>query len=200
MRSANFAFVLIGFETGSERLMTMIKKGETVRQVAEGTAAAKQAGFIVGGQFILGFPTETRAESWLTVKQALRLPIDSVRFNLLVPYPGTEVFEMVKGDAGCGNEDWSCYATHAGLTGKRAPYVAKGRTQLDLVLFQWLGHLLFYLRPGQLMNLHNLQYATAGQVRIPEARTLRGCLELAGFGWRLACHMMRKIFARVGTA
>jgi len=77
MREAGFAFVLIGFETGSERIMTLIKKGETVQQISEGVRHAKDAGFTVGGQFILGFPTETATESRQTICHALRLPIDS---------------------------------------------------------------------------------------------------------------------------
>ncbi len=65
MRESRFAVVLIGFETGSERIMSMVKKGETVREVGEGARVARECGFIVGGQFILGFPTETRKESLL---------------------------------------------------------------------------------------------------------------------------------------
>lgn len=202
MRKARFAFVLIGFETGSERLMTMVKKGETVAQIAGGVRAAKQAGFTVGGQFILGFPTETRRESLQTIRHALRLPIDFVRFNLLVPYPGTEVHEMAKREKGAATPDWSRYATHGGLTGKGAPYVPAGRSAGELVLLQWLGHLLFYIRPRQLINLGNMRYATGGQLLVPDPSSLRGCIDFVRFCWQLlkylAGGMRKKGSARAG--
>lgn len=196
LRRAHFKFVLIGFETGSERLMRMIKKGETVGQVAAGARLAKSSGFIIGGQFIIGFPTETRRESWRSICLALRLPIDFVRFNLLVPYPGTEVYEIARQESGEVGCDWSRFATHGGLTGGRAPYIPAGRTQRELVALQWIGHLLFYLRPKQLLGLRNLQYATGGQVRIPRIDSFRGFVGFLVFGLRLVRHLVRRLCAR----
>ncbi|MDH4161426.1 MAG: B12-binding domain-containing radical SAM protein [Nitrospirota bacterium] len=190
MRAARFSFILIGFETGSERLMSMVKKGETVSQIAEGVRVAKEAGFTVGGQFILGFPTETRRESFRTIWHALRLPIDFVRFNLLVPYPGTEVHAMVRREKDRLAHDWTGYATHGGLTGKGAPYVPEGRSARELVSLQWIGHLLFYLRPRQLLNMGNMRYATGGQVMVPETTSLRGCLEFLGFAFQLLMYLV----------
>lgn len=192
MRRARFAFILIGFETGSERLMKMIKKGETVRQISDGVRAAKAAGFIVGGQYILGFPTESLKESWQTILHALRLPIDFVRFNLLVPYPGTEVYEMLKQEIGAKQADWSRYATHGGLTGKGAPYVPHGRSQRGMVMLQWIAHLLFFMRPRQLFSLRNLRFATAGQLRIPEPTTWAGFREFMKFVLLLVRHLLFK--------
>lgn len=190
MRRARFAFILIGFETGSERLMRMIKKGETVRQIDDGVRAAKAEGYIVGGQYILGFPTESRKDTWLTVLHALKLPIDFVRFNLLVPYPGTEVYEMLKQEIGDRKTDWSRYATHGGLTGKGAPYVPKGRSQREMVMFQWIAHVLFFARPRQLFNLRNLRFATAGQLRIPEPTSWSGFKKFMKFVWLLVRHLV----------
>jgi radical SAM superfamily enzyme YgiQ (UPF0313 family) len=193
MREAHFAFILIGFETGSERLMKMIKKGETVQQIERGVRLAKQAGFTVGGQFIIGFPTETRRESLQTLCHALRLPIDFVRFNLLVPYPGTEVYEMLKRNASLADGQWARYATHGGLTGSGATAVPRGRTARELAVLQWLGHLAFYLRPRQLLNLRNMTYATGGQLTIPEPTSLRGCLAFRRFAWQLVRSVVRQV-------
>lgn len=196
LRRAGFAFVLIGFETGSERLMRMIKKGETIGQIAEGARAAKQAGFTVGGQFILGFPSETRRESLRTLCHALKLPIDFVRFNLLVPYPGTEVYDMLNRENGLRARDWSRFATHGGLTGKGAAYVPEGRSQKELVLLQWLGHLLFYTRPRQLLGIRNIRYATGGQLSLPDPATPKGCVDFCRFAGNLIRAVLRGLVKR----
>ncbi len=196
MRRAHFRFVLIGFETGSERLMQMIKKGETVKQIADGVRTAKKCGFIIGGQFILGFPTETRRESLRSIRHALCLPVDSVRFNLLVPYPGTEVYLMAKAEQGAMSTDWSRYATHGGLTGEGAPYVPQGRSLRELVLLQWIGHLAFYLRPRQLFNLRTMTYATGGQVVIPEPTSWRGIVGFCRFVFRMCVFILIKVAGR----
>lgn len=196
MRAARFAIVMIGFETGSERIMKMVKKGETVRKIEAGVIVAKECGFIVGGQFILGFPTESRKESLQTIRHALRLPIDFTRFNLLLPYPGTELFRMLQGSGQVKNQDWSHYATHAGLTGKTIPYVPEGRSAWELRLLQWLAHLVFFVRPKQLFDLQNMKYATAGQLSIPNPRSLKGALELIVFLWSLLLYMIQGFFKK----
>ena len=90
LRRARFYVINFGLETGSDRVMRLIKKGETVDDISRAVRLAKRAGFLTSGQFILGFPTETREESLMTVRLAFRLPLDFTRFNLLVPYPRSE--------------------------------------------------------------------------------------------------------------
>lgn len=191
MKAAHFTMISFGLETGSDRIMKLVKKGETVAQIAEGVRLAHEAGFIASGQFILGFPTETRAESIMTIKHALRIPLDFTRFNLLVPYPGSEIFEIVKLEQGkiSKDSDWSNYASHSGLTGKDIPYVPQGRTAEDLFRLQWWGNLIFYLRPRQMLNLRNLRYATGGQVVLPDSRSLKGFLELIWFFMSLMAYL-----------
>jgi len=110
----------------------------------------------------------------------------------------------VKRTRGMPKGDWSRYATHGGLTGKGAPYIPEGRSERELVRLQSLGHLLFYLRPRQLLNLRDLQYATGGQVKVPDPTTVRGCAALGLFAWRLFIHIMRsavrKVFRAGGAA
>lgn len=196
MRKARFAIVMIGFETGSERIMKLVRKGETVGEIEQGVRIAKECGMIVGGQFILGFPTETRKESLQTIRHALRLPIDFTRFNLLLPYPGTEVFRMVNERGEARSRDWSHYATHAGLTGKAIPYVPEGRSARELGFLQWIAHLAFFLRPKQLFDLQNMKQATAGQLHLPAPTSLRGALSLAAFMARLSLHMVQGLLKK----
>lgn len=190
MKEAHFNTVLFGLETGSERIMKLVKKGETVRDITEGVRLAKEAGFIVSGQFILGFPTETREESIMTIKHALSLPLDFTRFNLLVPYPGSEIFEIVKLESGkiVKDGDWTNYASHSGLTGKEIPYIPQGRTSEDLLRLQWWGNLIFFLRPKQIFNVRKLRYAMAGQIVLPDPKSIKGFFEMIYFMGNIALY------------
>ncbi len=185
LKKAHFTTILFGLETGSERIMKLIKKGETVKRIEEGVRLAKAHGFITSGQFIIGFPSETNAETWETIKHALRLPLDYTRFNLLVPYPGSEIYEIMKKEELHKEHDWSNYASHSGLTGETIPYVPKGRTARELLFLQWFGNLCFFLRFKQLTHLENLKYAMAGQIILPDPKTLGGFFEFVGFGFSL---------------
>ena len=44
----------------------------------------------------MGFPTETTEETLETIKLGLRLPLDFVKFNLPIPYPGTKLYQIAR--------------------------------------------------------------------------------------------------------
>ena len=92
MFDAGFKVILFGIETASEEIMTTVKKGETVREVAEGIAVAKDIGYYVSGTYIFGLPGDTHEERMSCLDMAKELGLDEVRFNNAVPYPGTAMF------------------------------------------------------------------------------------------------------------
>jgi radical SAM superfamily enzyme YgiQ (UPF0313 family) len=96
LKEAGFRTLHFGIETASERLMKLINKRETVKQVADGVKLAKRLGMMVSGTFILGLPTETRAERKAAYQLAKELSLDYVRFNNATPYPGTELCRIAQ--------------------------------------------------------------------------------------------------------
>jgi len=94
--AAGFRSVFFGLETASERLMEIVKKGETVAQCVEAVKMAKEIGFHVSGTFIFGLPTETHEDRMESIRLAKALRLDQVRFNNATPYPGTELFDIAR--------------------------------------------------------------------------------------------------------
>ncbi len=94
--NAGFENFSIGMETASERIMKVIKKGETVEMCVKAVRMAKEIGFHISGVFIYGFPNETHEERMNCVKLSNELKMDLVRFNNATPYPGTELYEIAK--------------------------------------------------------------------------------------------------------
>ena len=93
---SGFRSVFFGLETASERIMQLLKKGETVAQCLEAVRMAKQAGFHVSATFIYALPTETHADRMDCARLSRELELDMVRFNNATPYPGTELYEIAK--------------------------------------------------------------------------------------------------------
>ena len=107
LKGAGFRTLHFGIETASERLMKLINKRETVAQVVEAVKLAKSLGMMVSGTFILGLPTETRAERKAAYCLAKELSLDYVRFNNATPYPGTKLCEVAKKEGRLNpGKDW----------------------------------------------------------------------------------------------
>lgn len=90
---------LFGLESGSERILKMMKKCFTKDLVKERVKVLSKAKDLkVVGSFILGVPTETRDEAFETIDFALELANihENMRysFGFYLPYPGSEMYDM----------------------------------------------------------------------------------------------------------
>lgn len=94
--ASGFKSVFFGLETASERLMKIVKKGETAAQCVNAVTLAKTIGFHVSATFIYGLPGETHQDRMDCIALAKKLRLDMVRFNNATPYPGTELYELAK--------------------------------------------------------------------------------------------------------
>lgn len=167
MKSSGFRSVTFGFETGSERLMQLINKGETVRDNIQAVHMAKELGFRTQASFILGLPTETRAERMQAYRLAVDLDIDYVKFNNAVPYPGTELYNIAVREKRLHIENnWQNFnaieVLVSGIFNKRGlPYVPATTTEENLrdEIFKY--NYLFYLSPRRIFKLFfNQDYST----------------------------------------
>jgi anaerobic magnesium-protoporphyrin IX monomethyl ester cyclase len=58
--------------------------------------AAVNLGIMTHGAFMLGFPTETEEEMKMTIDFARRSKFHTAAFYRVLPFPGSELYEMVK--------------------------------------------------------------------------------------------------------
>ncbi len=97
MRRAGCRQIDIGFESGNQRMLTLIKgSGITVADHQRAIDLINQAGINILGTFIIGTPSETYAEM-LETKQFIKAnykKINRLQTGFMVPYPGTEVYDM----------------------------------------------------------------------------------------------------------
>lgn len=151
MKAAGFRGISLGIETASDRLMKIIKKGETVEDNIRAVRMAHDVGLKVRGTFILGFPTETREETLETIKLALRNPFEFARFGLPIPFPGTELYEIARSE-GIEFNDYTDFDVRDGFLKKQAVYIPIGRTRSEMSRLQRKAYFRFYFRIGQVIN------------------------------------------------
>ncbi|MEW6602007.1 MAG: radical SAM protein, partial [Nitrospirota bacterium] len=143
---ANFRIIYYGLETGSERLMKVINKGETVEEVVEAIKRAAAKGLSVGTTIIFGLPTETRKDRWDAMRLVKSLPLSSVRFNTLAPYPGTPVYKMLAPEGKVlVKGDWENFGVQYMWESDDVPYVPDGNDRIELIFDTMWANLSYYL-------------------------------------------------------
>lgn len=97
MKRARFSpNIALGIESGSQRLLGMIKKNIDKDMVKDKTDLMRRLGFRPVGYFILGFPTETKEEMYETLKFAKEMKFYRAAFSPLLILPNTEIYEYLK--------------------------------------------------------------------------------------------------------
>jgi len=86
----------IGFESGSQRILNLIKKGTTVEQNYKAASICKKYGIKILATFMLGLPTETKKEQLATIKMIIETKPESTLPFYFVPIIGTEIYDLCK--------------------------------------------------------------------------------------------------------
>lgn len=95
MRQSGCERVSLGIESGDEKVFNFINKGEKLDAVEKAVKILKKAGIKVDGFFIIGLPFETVRSAKKSARLAEKLGLNSVKWNMLVPYPQTSLWDWV---------------------------------------------------------------------------------------------------------
>jgi radical SAM superfamily enzyme YgiQ (UPF0313 family) len=96
MREVGFHYIAFGVDAGNNRMLEIVKKGETIEQIEQAVSDSCELGYDVKLLFVVGTPYETREDVEDKVRLTKRYPIQEVHFYNTIPTPGTELFEWVK--------------------------------------------------------------------------------------------------------
>jgi radical SAM superfamily enzyme YgiQ (UPF0313 family) len=162
MKEAGCVNVDFGIESGNPDTLRRIKKGITTVAASKAIMAAKKAGLKTGSYFIIGHPFETTETIRDTIQFAAKLNTDTVSFGIMVPYPGTEVYEMaIKREGGYRliSEQWQDYDKQIGNA-----LELDGLSRGELEKWQHKAYIAFYVR--------NLRFLDVGRLVLSQRRLL----------------------------
>ncbi len=83
----------IGIESGSERILKIIGKGEPLATMKQAVAMLKQAGIFVKGFFIVGLPGENQESLDETDRFLDEVKLDDIDCKIFQPYPGSPIYD-----------------------------------------------------------------------------------------------------------
>ncbi len=98
MKRAGCYRVTFGVESGNEEMRRFIGKPHPLGQAKRVIRHANSIGMWTLATFIIGFPHETEAQIRETIDFAVESGVDMAIFYLLIPVPGTQVYEILKRD------------------------------------------------------------------------------------------------------
>lgn len=91
MKQANFVWIWWGVESGSQKILDLIKKDIKVEDVYRVFDLAKQAGIKSLMFIMIGFPGETPADIKLSSDIIRKIKPDRINVHIVSPYPGAEM-------------------------------------------------------------------------------------------------------------
>ena len=148
LKSSGLKTIYYGVESGSQRILDLMKKGITLKQAESAVKAAKNAGLDVLTSFILGYPGETEDDINKTIDFSTKLDSDYCQYSILTPFPGTPIYnELMEKDL-IDNEDWHDYTVLKSVLKYDEMGLNKKMVERKLAT----AYLKFYARPKYLLN------------------------------------------------
>jgi anaerobic magnesium-protoporphyrin IX monomethyl ester cyclase len=135
LRRAGCYLILYGVESGSQRVLDAMKKEITLAQVERAFEMTYDAGIEAAAFFMFGNLEETEEDIRATIEFAKKLKASFASFNIATPYPGTELYEMVKDELNTDMEGMNARRAVIGDKGLLESYISRAYRE-------------FYVRPS----------------------------------------------------
>ncbi len=132
--------VFIGVESSSPKTLEELRKGIQVDETVRTVEMLKRNGLEIHASYILGGLHDTVKTIHETIRFAKRLDTNVAQFSILTPYPGTAVYEKVKGRIFKWRAPWSFFDMQ---------HLVFKHDHLSFIRMEWLlfkAHLLYYTR------------------------------------------------------
>ena len=95
MKNAGCTELKIGVETLVPEVFPSVNKGTTLGTIISACKMVKKSSFPLRGSFIIGLPGDNYANSLKNYKLSRKLGFKTTDWSLLIPYPGTKIYEWV---------------------------------------------------------------------------------------------------------
>ena len=151
MRSAGCIRIHYGIESGNQRVVNVLRKNIRLERAKKIFRQTRKAGIETLAYFILGNPTETRAEIQDSIDYSLEIDADYVHISVMTPFPGTEIYRMGLKNGILPRDYWREYAANPDPAFKPMVWEENfSNDELNDMMIE--AYKKFYKRPGYLMK------------------------------------------------
>jgi len=96
MKQAGCSLISFGIESGSDKVLKSIRKGQSREQIFKTFQMTKEIGIRTKTTFIVGLPAEGEEDFEQTMKLLLKINPDYLWVSMFFPFPGTELYDTIK--------------------------------------------------------------------------------------------------------
>jgi len=171
-RRAGLARIHFGVESGDEALLKYLRKGITIAQARDTFQKAQKAGIETLAYFMVGIPGERETTIQHSINLAKDLNPDYVHFSVMIPFPGTPVYQMALERGIIEKDVWQEFAQSPNQDFQ--PPLWQEHLSKDEILNAWVRvYRDFYIRPRYLAR------------RLSRLKTWAGLRQSMRMGWRI---------------
>jgi radical SAM superfamily enzyme YgiQ (UPF0313 family) len=153
MARAGCSRISFGVESASESVRREFNKKISIEQVRQAFEWTRAAGIRILAYFMLGAPEETRESIEETLALSIELKPDFAYYSIVVPYPGTDLYDRSLEKGLIGFDYWKEYVRTEGKLAEPAPmFEHDDITRERLIATLRNAYLRFYLRPGYMLR------------------------------------------------
>ncbi len=150
MKRAGCIQVLLGIETGDQRILDLMKKGATLKMAERCCSLLRKHGIGYSNSFIIGNDGDTEETIADTIAFAKKMRSDLVSFVIMIPFPGTPLFDKYYKDYDSPDTNWRNWSSQL----PDRPYEPRqtALSMKDLVRLQRTAYNRFYADPLRLLR------------------------------------------------
>jgi anaerobic magnesium-protoporphyrin IX monomethyl ester cyclase len=115
MKEAGCHYILFGVESGSPKMLEIMKKRITLDRVREAFRDCRELGIKTQAFFLFGVPGETEETIEETIEFAKELDADSTQFAIAIPHPGTQLYQTCTDNGWLVFDSWEDFAAENSL-------------------------------------------------------------------------------------
>jgi radical SAM superfamily enzyme YgiQ (UPF0313 family) len=148
MKKSGCVEMQIGVESGDQQILDNVNKNLDLGAVEKTFAAIRDVGINSWATFILGNDSEDEDSIEKSIKFARKINPTYCSFIILLPFPGSKIYERYKRKGFIKTDDWDRYSWHC------APIISLDTIDSDgLMKMRRRAYMEFYLRPTKLLEI-----------------------------------------------
>ena len=146
MKEAGCHYIYFGVESGSSKMLKLMRKGISPSRTKETFAICRRLGIRTQAFFLFGIPGEDQETIRQTIEFAKELAPDSIQFAVAIPHPGTQLYEE------CQRNGWLVYDSWADFASKSSLIETEQLSREEVERARVRAYREFYFRPSFILK------------------------------------------------